>query len=239
MWFSTFLELLYPSHCVGCGIALFEESSLCTSCWNQLPKLSEYYCPICDYSLPTQHAHCDNCTDRKLHFLRALSAFRYDGLVVQLLSRFKYAGDQSLKKVMGELISHALSRESWSSLSLRAVVPVPLHPRREREREFNQARLLAQEVASRLQLPLEDLLSRIKATSTQVHSHRKERIDNLRDAFIIKKKIFKKTKLLSGNYLLVDDVLTTGSTLDECAKVLLSAGAQRVWAVTVARSYRQ
>jgi len=176
-------------------------------------------------------ARCENCADRKLHFVSGVSAFRYQGLVRALISQFKYAGDRSLKKVLGELIEGAISDERLESVIFEAVVPVPLHPYREREREFNQARLLAREVALRSQLPVKDCLCRIKPTWTQVHSDRQERIENLRGAFALKKKW-----VLSGNYLLVDDVLTTGSTLDACAKVLLEAGADGVWAVTVARS---
>jgi ComF family protein len=132
---------------------------------------------------------------------------------------------------MGELIECAMHDERLGGISFEAIVPVPLHPRREREREFNQARLLAQEVALRSRIPVKDFLRRVKPTWTQVHSDRRERIENLRDAFALKKKC-----ALSGNYLLVDDVLTTGSTLDACAKILLEAGADGVWAVTVARS---
>ena len=142
----------------------------------------------------------------------------------------KYGGDQSLKKVMGEILSLTLQDHRLEGLSFEAIIPVPLHPHREREREFNQARLLAEELASRLAFPMKDLLRRIKPTLTQVHSDRQKRIENLKGAFALKKK-----RPLSGNYLLVDDVLTTGSTLDSCAQVLSEAGAEGVWAVTVAR----
>ncbi|MFZ4115827.1 MAG: ComF family protein [Chthoniobacterales bacterium] len=231
MWFSVLLELFYPSHCAGCGEALFEKSRLCITCWNSLPRLSENLCPICSHELHAAAARCENCADRKLHFVSGVSSFRYQGLIRALVSQFKYLGDQSLKKVMGELIECAINDERLDAVTFEAVVPVPLHPCREREREFNQARLLAQEVALRSKLPMKDILRRIKPTWTQVHSDRHERIENLRDAFVLKKK-----HSLSGNYLLVDDVLTTGSTLDACAKVLLDAGADGVWAVTVARS---
>lgn len=229
----TLLELLYPPHCDGCGEATFEKSRLCAACWSSLELVSEHICQICSYPLVGNNStsYCENCTGRQLHFVAGVSIFRYQGLVRKLLSQFKYKGDQSLKKVMGELLSQTLQEERLVGLHFEAIVPVPLYPLREREREFNQARLLAYEVALQLQLPMKDLLCRIKPTLTQVHSDRRARINNLKKAFRLKK-----PSSLSGNYLLVDDVLTTGSTLDECAHVLRSAGAKRVWAVTVART---
>lgn len=231
---SILSELFYPSHCAGCGFALSEKRKLCEECWSKLERLPEHLCQVCSHQLndaDASSACCENCANRKLHFVAGVSAFRHQGLVRQLLSQFKYAGDQSLKKVMGELIGIAMQDERLRGINFEAVVPVPLHPLREREREFNQARLLAREVAIQARCPMKELLRRIKPTSTQVCSDRKERIENLRGAFALKK-----AHMLSGNYLLVDDVLTTGSTLDECAKVLLHAGAGSVWAVTVARS---
>lgn len=230
---STLLELFYPSHCAGCGEALFEKSRLCSRCWRRLDLLPEHRCQICShplYSATADSANCENCSGRKLHFMAGISLFRYQGLLRELLSQFKYAGDQSLKKVMGEIMSRTLQDQRLDGLTFEAVIPVPLHPHREREREFNQARLLAEEIAGRSPFPMKDLLCRIKPTLTQVHSDRQKRIENLKGAFALKKK-----QALCGNYLLVDDVLTTGSTLDACAKVLRDAGADGVWAVTIAR----
>jgi len=231
---KAFLELFYPLHCVGCSSALLGTSRFCPDCWEKLERLTPHHCSICSY--PLGHASifadcCENCSDRELHFVAGVSAFRHQGLVRRLLYQLKYGGDQSLKKALGELTLIALQDKRLQDVTFTAVVPVPLHPRRAREREFNQARLLAEDVAMHLQSPLQELLRRSKPTATQVHSDRKERIKNLKNAFALKKQC-----TLSGNYLLVDDVLTTGSTLDACAKVLREAGADGIWAVTVARS---
>ncbi|HLB33795.1 MAG: hypothetical protein A3F67_07950 [Verrucomicrobia bacterium RIFCSPHIGHO2_12_FULL_41_10] len=232
-YLHALLELFYPLHCAGCGCYLLGKKSLCEECWDKAKPLSDYICSICSHQLNIPQEDftcCENCGDRNLHFVAGVSAFRHDGLVSQLLYQFKYGGDQSLKKVMGEFIDVALNEERLQGVLFSAVVPVPLYRLREREREFNQARLIAEEVAGRLLCPVENLLQRVKPTSMQALSDRKQRIQNLKGAFAIKSH-----QLLSGNYLLVDDVLTTGSTLDECAKVLLQAGASKVWAVTVAR----
>jgi len=184
----TILELFYPSHCAGCGEALFDKSRLCPGCWSRLDRLPKECCHICSQQLPSATSDflsCENCAGRKLHFIAGISLFRYRGLLRELLAQFKYAGDQSLKKVMGEILSLTLQDHRLNGLSFEAIIPVPLHPHREREREFNQARLLAEELASRLAFPMKDLLRRIKPTLTQVHSDRQKRIENLKGAFAL------------------------------------------------------
>ncbi len=225
------LELFYPLHCDGCEKALFAKTRLCQKCWDCAKPLAASLCKVCSYQL-VKGARCNNCVDRQLHFVAGVSAFQYEGLVRQLLHRFKYGGEQSLKKVLGELLAVALRDQRLQEIPFEAIVPVPLYRLREREREFNQALLLAQEVAFQLKRPLSQLLCCIQVTSSQARSDRNERIKN-RDGIFAMKKL----QLLSGNYLLVDDVLTTGATLDSCARVLLEAGASGVWAVTVARAF--
>jgi competence protein ComFC len=115
--------------------------------------------------------------------------------------------------------------------SFDAVVPVPLHPLRRREREFNQAEVLSRELARRQGLAVCEALDRLRYTVTQTHFDRRRRMQNLRHAFGLRRN----APVRGKDLLLVDDVLTTGSTLDECARVLLAAGARSVRALTVAR----
>lgn len=227
---ETLLGLFYPLHCEGCQKALFGKTCLCPECWDRAKPLAALFCERCSYPL-VKEARCKNCADRQLHFVAGVSAFQYEGLVRQLLHRFKYGGDQSLKKVLGEFLALALRDERLHGVTFEAVVPVPVYRLREREREFNQALLLAQEVACQLKRPLRQVLSCTQATLSQARLDRNERIKNREGKFALKK-----NQPLLGNYLLVDDVLTTGATLDACARVLLEAGASGVWAVTVARS---
>jgi competence protein ComFC len=117
------------------------------------------------------------------------------------------------------------------SLGVDSIVPVPLHPTREREREFNQSAVLASVAAKRLRLPVEDCLKRTRYTSTQTHFHREERFENLAGAFALRRGVDPSGR----NLALVDDVLTTGSTADACARVLKDAGAAAVVVITVAR----
>ncbi|MBX9743282.1 MAG: ComF family protein [Chthoniobacterales bacterium] len=226
---NVLLELFYPLHCDGCDVALFEKSHLCQECWGSLKPLAKPFCEICSCKIVAD-ARCPNCADRKLHFVAGVSAFQYDGLMRTLLYRLKYGRDQRLKKVMGELLVPALQDERLQGIFFEAIVPVPLHPRSEREREFNQAQLLACEVALHYQRPLKSLLQCLRPASPQARSDRKKRMEHRKNLFSLRL-----PQQLSGNYLLVDDVLTTGATLDACAKALLEAGAEGVWAITVAR----
>ncbi len=118
-----------------------------------------------------------------------------------------------------------------TAIPVEAFVPVPLHKLREREREFNQAAVLAELVAARAGVPILHCLERVRYTTTQTRHDRSERMENLRNAFELSE-----SGDVSGRHLvLVDDVLTTGSTVDECARVLMNAGAASIRAITVAR----
>ena len=232
-FFNTLLRLFYPPHCAGCEKSI-ESHFLCDDCWNKAERLSEHRCYFCSHQLSAALDHkksCPNCVGRKFYFTTAVSAFRYQGLVRKLIFRFKYGREQSLKKLLGEFLALALKDERLQEISFTAVVPVPLYFLREREREFNQARHLADEVARRLKLPVANVLKRTKSTSMQARASRRDRIKNLQGSFRMKRDY-----RCSGNYLLIDDVFTTGSTADECAKTLIKSGASGVWVVTAARS---
>jgi ComF family protein len=157
-------------------------------------------------------------------------ACRYAGVVRELLHRFKYGRDECLAVPLGDLLGRAFGDGRLRAPSFRALVPVPLHPRRQRERGFNQAELLAGRVRGACGLSVRKLLRRIRPTSPQAGFDREERIKNLQGAFVAAG-----LEEPGGDYLLVDDVSTTGATLDACASALRSAGAGRVFAMVVAR----
>lgn len=157
-------------------------------------------------------------------------ACRYTGVVRELLHRFKYGREECLAVPLGDLLGRAFGDERLSASSFRALVPVPLHPMRQRERGFNQAELLAGRVRGGCGLPVRRLLRRIRSTAPQARYDREERMRNLQGAFVARVE-----GEPGGDYLLVDDVSTTGATLDACALALRSAGAGRVFAMVVAR----
>jgi len=230
-FFLTLSDLFYPQHCAACQKALREKEFLCEDCWNQIEPLSKPCCDICSHPLPNFDLKiCNNCADRKIHFVAAVSAFHYRGLMQELIARYKYGRDQSLKPLLQQLIVKALKDERLCGIDFVAVVPVPLHFLRERERGFDQVLPLARQVAQFRNLALQSVLKRTSPTSYQAGSGREKRLYNLEGAFALRR-----ATSLHGNYLLIDDVLTTGATLNECAKVLLQAGADQIWAVTLAR----
>lgn len=233
-FFISVVDLFYPRHCAGCQKALSnlqEREFLCHDCWDELEPIIEQHCQVCSYQFASSHAQvCSNCAEREIHFVAAVAPFHYRGLTRELLARYKYGRDQSLKPLLKKLIVMALDDERLKNISFSAVVPIPLHGLRERERGFNQALPLAKEIARQKNLPLQPLVKRVTATSFQAGFNREKRLKNLENAFALRRPL-----QLHGNYLLVDDVLTTGTTLSECAKVLLEGGASGVWGVTLAR----
>jgi competence protein ComFC len=173
---------------------------------------------------------CMNCGDRELAFEFATAAYRSRGVVRDLIHRFKYHRKLHLRHLLARMLCEGFRDGRVSTDPPDALVPVPLHPARRREREFNQAEVLAVLAGARLGLPVIDGLRRTRYTLTQTHFHREERFGNLEGAFVARR------GAVAGRRLaLVDDVLTTGSTADACARELRQAGASAVVVITVAR----
>jgi ComF family protein len=173
---------------------------------------------------------CTNCGGRPWHLSTIIPACRYEGAVQGLIQRFKYGRDIALARPLGILLARSLDDERLAGCIFDALVPVPLHPRRRRERGFNQAELLAARLSRVAGIPVRRLIRRSRATPPQAGFDRVERMENLRDAFALRRPIPS-----GGVFLLVDDVSTTGATLDACAAVLREGGASEVFAVVVAR----
>ena len=169
--------------------------------------------------------------DRVLHFDAAVSAYRSRGVVRQVIHQFKYGRQTHLRQVIGGWLGEALADSRLVGQRCDLIVPVPLHPARQRERGFNQAELLAEALHRRSGIPVGDLLQRTRYTTTQTQFDRSERMENLRGAFRLRRS----GDVRGLRMLLVDDVLTTGSTLSECACVLRRGGARSVYATTAAR----
>jgi len=172
-----------------------------------------------------------NCGDLAFSFDFATSAYRSRGVVRDLIHQFKYNRQVHLRHLLARMLSEGFRDARLVDLRPDAIVPVPLHPTRKREREFNQAEVLAHLAGRHVGLPVEDCLRRTRYTLTQTHFHREERFGNLEGAFELRPGARVEGKVLA----LVDDVLTTGSTADACSRVLREAGASAVIVITVAR----
>jgi ComF family protein len=216
------LGLLWPPRCGGCD-ALGQ--LYCAGCRGALQRLEPPLCPRCGIEL--EHAGSCGCRRR----LRSLSSLRsaavYGGPLERLLQRFKYEGRRSLAQPLGHLLAESLILDG---VVADAVTCVPLHPRRRRRRGYNQAELLAREVARLTHLPFLDGLVRELDTPPQVGLDRRRRLENVREAFA-----WQAQDLGRCSVLLIDDVATTGATLDACAAALKRARSGPVAGLTVAR----
>jgi ComF family protein len=175
---------------------------------------------------------CANCAHRTIYFDAAVAAYRGRGIVREIIHEFKYARQIHLRHLVAHWLRAALDDERLRDISFDLIVPVPLHPARQRERGFNQASLLAELLSAQTSMPSRPVLQRIRYTTTQTALDRSERMENLHNAFRLRKN----ADVRGLRVLLIDDVLTTGSTLSECARVLKRAGAISVHAATAARA---
>jgi len=233
-WFQAAVEVVLPAHCASCDAQTRRGAVFCAPCRRQLPRIRGARCEVCSEPFAAADAGllCSNCRGRNFHFVATIASYRANGEIRELIHRFKYNRELHLLRPLAWLLRRNLLDDRLRGVRLDGLIPVPLHALREREREFNQSRLLAEELARHAQIPLRDELRRIRPTETQTHFDRRTRMQNLRGAFILRRM----DRVTGKNLALIDDVFTTGSTLDECARVLLEAGARSVWALTVARA---
>ena len=229
------VSLFYPPLCVACAADVEPGQYLCASCDEKAPRIKAPFCAKC--SEPFAGAisgsfACANCAHRVLHFDAAVAAYRSRGLVRRLVHEFKYDRQLHLRHPIAQWLCQTMNDPRLRGRHFDVIVPVPLHPARERERGFNQAKLLAETFSARSDIPLRPALERIRYTTTQTAFDRAERMQNLHNAFRLRKKI----GVRDLHVLLIDDVLTTGSTLSECARILKAAGAISVHAATAARA---
>jgi competence protein ComFC len=228
-------SLFYPPLCVVCSSSVDRREYLCESCRSRAPRIAAPFCAKCSEPFSgaiTQTFSCANCEHRTLHFDAAVAAYRSRGLVRKLVHEFKYGHQRHLRHPLAKWLGETMSDSRLCGRIFDLIVPVPLHPARERERGFNQATLLAELLSNRIGVPLRSALERIRYTTTQTAYDRAERMENLHDAFRLRKNM----NVRELHVLLIDDVLTTGSTLSECARVLKEAGSISVHAATAARA---
>lgn len=232
---ATLADLLFPRACVGCGGPAGEGFRyLCWNCMAQIKLIHPPFCEICGDPVEGRVDDvytCSWCLKSKPAFDLARSAARYTGVFQHVVQDFKYRGATWL---CGDLVSFMLAclKTHFPLHDIDLIVYVPLYPARERERTYNQSRLLAGTLGRALgNMELSHGLSRVRPTRTQTHLTAPQRITNVRNVFAATGK----DKWKGCGALLVDDVMTTGATLNECSRVLKEAGMQKVYVLTVAR----
>lgn len=230
---ETASGLFFPRVCASCR-ADIDQGWLCDVCargaWRIVPPRCERCSQPFEGEIDVAFV-CPNCADRHFYFDCAVAACQARGVVRNLILRFKYNRQEFLRRQLAEWLAETLRDERIIRQKPDAFVPVPLFHRRRRERGYNQAELLCQVLAEQTRTPVLHILRRVRHTKTQTAFDRAERMENLRNAFQMRNG----SAVRSLHLLLVDDVLTTGSTLNECARVLRDAGAASVRAICVAR----
>jgi ComF family protein len=235
-WLEASLGFFYPEICQSCGAerATAGEGFIGARCREQVKFIEPPCCERC--GLPyegniTAPFECSNCKEMDLHFAHARSAVAARGLALELIHCYKYQRALWLEPFLAGLLvqkaAPALLEEGWD-----VIMPVPLHPLKQAEREFNQAERLARRLGAATRLPVcTRTLRRVEATRTQTQLSRQERAANVRRAFALRRH----ADPAGRRIVLVDDVLTTGATTSACARLLLNARAQAVCVWTLAR----
>lgn len=237
LWGNFAEVLLYPSSCEICRVFLEkpDEKVICRSCWDKIKPWPASLCLCCGrFFEGVGEPHlCGTCLERVPPFSKHRSCARYEGILKDVILLYKYRGFEILGQYLGDFVGQTLGAEQdvWSGVD--ALIPVPLHPAKEKKRGFNQAQVLAKRLAKIKNIELlERRLVKVKNVPPQTTLKAEERARNVRGAFKVKKP----EKLEGKVVLLVDDVYTTGSTLRECSSVLRKAGVREVRAVTVAQA---
>ena len=231
---SALGTLCFPPYCAECRVATEPGVYLCDRCASKALRIEAPFCERCSNPFDgaiTQRFVCSNCAGREIHFECAVALYRSFGVVRDFIHAFKYQRQLHLRRPLADWLAEALDDPRIAARPFDALVPVPLHHLRFREREFNQAEELARLLSQRAGIPMWHALKRIRYTTTQTKLDRNERMENLRGAF----KVRHNAEVKNRHIVLVDDVFTTGSTVEECSRVLLRAGAVSVRVVTVAR----
>lgn len=225
---------IWPPQCPSCGERVDSQGPLCISCWSQVHFLVEPQCCCCgvpfEYAQPVG-AECLRCLTRRPVYRAAKSAMRYDDFSKALILRFKYGDRQDIARILADWMTRAgdnLLRDA------DLIMPVPLHWSRLFARRFNQSAILGKRIAASRDLVFDPTaLRRVRRTPSQGAMKFKQRQRNVRGAFAVQNKAVPNVK--DKGIILVDDVLTTGATAENCAKTLLEAGARHVDVLTAAR----
>ncbi len=221
---DTVLDLLFPPKCVGCGAG---GQLLCDDCLSSAARIRPPICPRCGRPVRAKQL-CTVCQEMRPVIDGIRSVAYFEGVLRRAIHRFKYNGLQALAGPLARLL---VEYQMEHQLPADVIVPVPLHPDREAERGYNQAGLLAEALGAKVECPVVQTgLSRVRPTAPQIEFNARERHVNVADAFRARKEA-----IVAQRILLIDDVCTTGATMEACAEALKAAGARSVWGLALAR----
>lgn len=220
---NDFLSLVYPTFCEACERSLIKgEEIICTNCIADLPRLN--------YHLERNNPLYTKFRGRvPIEFACAFLKFRKKGAVQHLLHSFKYRDRPDIGVKLGKVYGNELARTK-SCKDIDLIVPVPLHKARQRQRGYNQSERWATGLGEALSLPVENNIQRVLKTETQTKRTKLKRWENVQESFQVKSP----ERIAGKNILLVDDIVTTGATLESCAKSLTESGVKSISIVCIA-----
>lgn len=221
---NEIIRILFPDDikCIVCGKEIHPNRyGLCDDC---KLEINDNFCLRCGRHKIGIGDYCAECSGISMHFDEARSAVNYDGNAKALVQRLKYGNARYLANTLSQYLLDVLLLTDWQA---DCITYVPIHKSRQKLRGFNQAELLARSLSERVDLPCECLLEKSHKTPNQARLNRADRLENLRDSF--------RAKVIPPEHvILIDDVMTTGSTADECSRELKRAGAKVVYVLTFA-----
>lgn len=220
---QALLDLLFPPRCVVCRRV---GEWFCSACRQAIEKILPPICNRC--GRPLRHPECPYCQKLPLQIDGTRATAFFEGSLRTAIHAFKYSHRIELANPLGEMLSDYVALHPFP---VDALIPVPLHAERERARGYNQSKLLAQVLGQQRQLPVwDDVLTRSRHTRPQVELDAVDRRENVHNAFIATQRV------MGAQILLIDDVCTTGATMDACGIALKERGAKSVWGLAIART---
>ena len=223
---NLFYDLIFPKKCVGCGQF---GNWLCEKCFKKIIVIKSPFCPSC-HRLTPQGQYCYRCRPHQ-NLTGVIIAAHYENPLKEAIHKFKYDKIRELAEPLSEILIERLA-DGFPRGDF-VLVPIPLSRQREAERGFNQAEILAKKIGKAFEIPVcENVLRKIKNVAPQMKLKRSDRLENIKGVFSLRQNV---EKIKNKTILLVDDVMTTGATLNEAGGVLKKAGAKNVWGLVLAK----
>lgn len=232
---KSLMDILYPRRCAICGEIVSTRGALaCPDCKDKLTKINEPRCKKCSKPIESEEKeYCHDCEKKHFHYIKGFSIWVYDSNMKKSISDFKFHG----RREYGDFYVHeVINRYKNEILNIKpdALIPIPIHRTKKVQRGYNQAEILAKGIGKELGIPvLANLLIRDKKTLPQKQLNDKERLKNLEKAFSFSNEVGETNRNILRKVILVDDIYTTGSTIEACTNILLCNKIEEVYFISI------
>lgn len=236
---TSILDWIYPPTCMACRAILplnnnfLRDLWICHQCINLFEPITGPICKTCGAPVETEIEKCASCYGKNLHFTSNRACFIYDEVIRDLMHNLKFRNKRYIAEGLGKIWANHVACY-MSTITDAVLVPLPMHPDKQVERGFNQAEILSNALSKVSSIPTDNILERTEDTPPQSGLHPALRAENVQDAFVIRPNFHPERK----NYILIDDIYTTGSSLNECAKTLKNSGINNVLCMTLCISVK-